>query len=285
LKLIALAALAWVPIYLLDGTSAEGPAGTPVGFASSLRHLLPSLVLALVLVPLLAARWSRPGRIAAALLLAVMLVAADSSGVSWPRNYVLLAAILGALGLAAVALRQFGLGRWLPRPALAVACVAAIGALAAGGWFLQRSYLRDRYRTDAFRSQGLNAAFKWASGLHDQRITTSLILLYPLFGTDISNRVEYLGMRVPHGGFIRPRTCAEWLNVVNGGHYDYLVVSDPPGGDKRDRAKELAQTNARLVLERKLIDVFRLDGPIGRSTCSSIYNGPARRSAAAGHRS
>lgn len=286
LKLIALAALAWIPIYLLDGTSAEGPAGTPVGFASSLRHLLPSLVLALVLLPLLADRWSRPMRTAVALLIAALLVAADISGEPWPRSYVVLAAVLGAWGLSALAVWRSDLRRALPRPALAVACAAAIGAFVAGGWFLQRSYLRDRYRTDDFRSQGLNGAAAWASDLQDRRITTTLVLLYPLYGTDLSNRVEYLGMRVPDGGFIRPRTCVEWLNVINRGRFDYLVVNDRPGVLDLDSAKDLAGTNARLVLERKLIEVFRLEGPLGRSACSSIHHEPrSPRSEAARDRS
>jgi hypothetical protein len=270
LKLIALAALAWIPIYLLDGTSAEGPAGTPVGFASSLRHLLPSLVIALVLVPLLADRLSRRGRSAAALLIAALLVAADISGEPWPRNYVVIAAVLGVLGLSALAVWKSNLRRAFPRPALAAACAAAIGALVVGGWFLQRSYLRDRYRGDDFRSQGLNAAAAWASELQDQRIGTSLVLLYPLYGTDLSNRVEYLGMRVSHGGFIRPRTCAEWRNVINRGSFDYLVVNDTGGVVDRDGRKELGRTAARLVFERNLIEVFRLDPPLDRSACRTL---------------
>jgi hypothetical protein len=276
LKVIALAALAWIPVYLVDGTSAEGPGGAPVGFASSLRHLLPSLVIALVLVPLLADRWSRRERTAVALLIAALLVAADMSGEPWPRNYVVLAAVLGVLGLSALRFWKSDLRRAFPRPALAAACAAAIGALVAGGWFLQRSYLRDRYRADDFRSQGLNAASAWASDLHDQRIGTSLVLLYPLYGTDLSNRVQYLGMRVPDNGFIRPRTCAEWLNVINRGRFDYLVVSDGGGVADRDSPEKLGRIPARLLLKRKLVEVLRLDGPLDRSACRRIAPDPLR---------
>jgi hypothetical protein len=278
LKLVALAALAWIPIYLVDGTSAEGPAGTPVGFASSLRHLLPSLALALVLVPLVADRWSRRGRTAVALLTAAMLVAADMSGQPWPRNYVLLAAALGVIGLSAVAVWESDLRQAFPRPAVAAVCAAAIGTLVVGGWFLQRSYLRDRYRGDDFRSQGLNAASAWASDLHDQRIGTSLVLLYPLYGTDLSNRVQYLGMRVPDDGFIRPRSCAEWLHVVNRGSFDYLVLGDGGGVVDRDSGDQPGRNTARLVLERNLIEVFRLSGRLNRSACLTIRQERAPRS-------
>jgi hypothetical protein len=274
LKLIALAALAWIPVYLVDGTSAEGPTGTPVGFASSLRHLLPSLVIALVLVPLATDRWSRRGRTPVAVLIAALLVAADTSGEPWPRNYVVLAAVLGILGLSAIAVWKSDLRPAFARPALTVTCAVAIGALVAGGWFLQRSYLRDRYRGDDFRSQGLNAASAWASDLHDQRIGTSLVLLYPLYGTELSNRVQYLGMRVPDDGFIRPRTCAEWLKVINRGHFDYLVVSGGGGVADRDSPEELGRIPARLVLKRDLVEVFRLDGALDRSACRRIAPNP-----------
>jgi hypothetical protein len=270
LKLIGLAALAWIPVYLVDGTSAEGPAGTPVGFASSLRHLLPSLALALVLVPLVADRWSRRGRTAVALLIATLLVAADMSGQPWPRNYVFLAALLGAVGLSAVAVWESDPRHAFPRPAVATACTAAIGTLVVAGWFLQRSYLRDRYTSGDFRSRGLNAVSAWASDLNDQRIGTSLVLLYPLYGTDLSNRVQYLGMRVPDDGFIRPRSCAEWLHVVNRGNFNYLVVSDGGGAVDRDSSDELGRIPARIVLKRDLVEVFRLGGPLDRSVCSRI---------------
>jgi hypothetical protein len=277
LKVIAVAALAWVPIYLLDGTSAEGPAGTPFGFASSLRHLLPSLALALVLVPLLAGQWSRRGRMAVALLLAALLVASDLSGEPWRPGYVVLAAALGALAVSMFLLRTAYRNRTLPRPALALACVAAVGTLIAGGWFLQRSYLSDRYIGHDFRSAGLNAAFAWASKHQEQRIATTFPLQYPLFGTDLSNRVQHLGRRVDDGGFVQPSSCADWINAINRGHFHYLVINDRPGAIDRDSRENLGRIPARLILESKLIEVFRLHGPLDRSACRHIRKEPASR--------
>jgi hypothetical protein len=266
LKLIAGAAAAGAIAYLIEGTSAEGPTGTPVGFASSLRHLLPALCLALVLAPLLPGLRSRRGRIATATLLAVLLVA-DRSSEPWPLEYVVLALVLGTVGPALLAVRNSDLRRPLPRPAIAVASTAAIGALIAGGWFAQRSYLNERYDGDEFRSAGLNAAFSWASRMQDQRIATTLPLQYPLYGADLSNRVRYVGRRLDDGGFVEASTCASWLDAINRGRFDYLVVNDRPRTVDRDSSDALMQSGARLVFERNLIEVFRLDGPLGQSAC------------------
>jgi hypothetical protein len=279
LKLIAGAAAAGALIYLIDGTSAEGPPGAPVGFASSLRHLLPTLCLALVLVPLLPGLGSRRGRTATALLLAALLIAADLSGDQWPLKYVALAFLLGAVALSVFVVKGSDLYRALPRPAFAAASTAAICALIAGGWLGQRSYFNERYAGDDFRSAGLNAAFAWASRQQDQRIATTLSLQYPLFGTDLSNRVRHIGRRLDDGGFVQASTCASWLDAINHGRFDYLVVNDRPGVVDRDSREELGRTAARLIFESKRIEVFRLDGSLDRSACRSIHLERAPRSA------
>jgi len=268
LKLIALAAIAWIPVYLLDGTSAEGPAGAPVGFASSLRHLLPTLGLALILLPLLPGLRSRKGGIACAALLALLLGAADLSGEPWHPEYVMLAAVLAGLALLAFSLREKGFGP-TGRPVI-VGVTILLAAVIGGGWFLQRSYLDGRYTGDEFRSAGLNAAFAWASRQQEKRIAATFPLQYPLFGTDLSNRVEYLGHELDDGGFVQPTSCPSWLRAINRGRFHYLVISDPAGAPDRDDPVDIRRLPVRLVLERKLIEVFRLDGPLGRSACAHI---------------
>lgn len=273
LKLIAAAAAAACLAYLIDGTSAEGQPGSPLGFASSLRHLLPALCLALVLVPLLSGASSRWWRASTGVVLAALLVAADRSGHPWHADHLAIAAVLGAVGLSFLVLQGSELRRQLARPGLAAAAAMAIGAVVAGGWFLQRTYLSERYAGGEFRSPGLNAAFAWASKLHDQRIATTLDLQYPLFGADLSNRVGHIGRRLDDGGFVSASDCAAWVSAINRGDYRYLVTSDRPGFVDLDEVP--GRIGARLVLERNLIEVFRLDRPLGPSACRRTGSEPA----------
>jgi hypothetical protein len=259
LKLIGFASAVGMAAYLLDGTSAEGPPGMPVGFASSLRHLLPALCLGLVLIPVMPGRRSRCGRIAVALLLAALLVTADLSADPWRPGYVAAAVAACALAVSASMLRR-AVGRMVPRPALAAASVAAIGALIAGGWFVQRSYLGDRYMGDDFRSAGLNAAFEWASGQRQQRIATTLALQYPLLGRDLSNRVAFVGHHQEDAGFTAIHRCRPWRAALDAGGYRFVVTTWSHDG-RRGRSRCLARDpRARLLIRQDRIVVFLLDG-------------------------
>ncbi len=260
LKVIALAALAWIPVYLLDGTSAEGPAGTPVGFASSLRHLLPSLALALVLVPLLAGQWSRRGRTAIALLLAALLVASDLSGEPWRPVYVLVAVVAAAAALCMPLMRRTDMRRLVGRISPAAAGAAAVGLLLVGGWFLQRSYLSHRYDGEDFRSAGLNAAFGWANDQREQRIATTLPIQYPLIGPDLSNRVTFVGRRHDDAGFTLIRGCRPLRAALAAGDYRFVVTAGGLEPWERGKSHCLAKDpRARPVVREDQIVVFRLE--------------------------
>ncbi len=80
--------------------------------------------------------------------------------------------------------------------------VAGLLVAIAVGYPVQRHYLQSRYKDPTFTSApGLNAAFAWARDVSGARIATTSTRQYPLFGTDLSNRVQYLGIEQPHGGF------------------------------------------------------------------------------------
>jgi len=269
LKLIAFAAGAGVIAYLLDGTSAEGQPGTPDGFASSLRHLTPALILALVLVPLAPAAGSRRGRIGLGALLGIMLIASDRSGKHWHSPYLLLADVAVIAALCIPLLRSADLPRLGPqlwgvtsriRP-LATS-VAAIGLLLLGGWFLQRSYLSHRYDGSGFRSAGLDAAFKWASGVHAQHIATTVPIQYPLVGQDLSNRVNFLGRRRSDAGFTQISGCRRWRAALAAGGYGYVLTAGGFKPSESGKSHCLAgDPRAKPVLRVKQIVVFRLERP------------------------
>ena len=51
------------------------------------------------------------------------------------------------------------------------------------------------------------------------------MVAYPLVGADGSNRVQYIAHRGRRGSFTSIRSCREWRQAVNAGHYRYVVTS------------------------------------------------------------
>ena len=262
------AALAWIA----SPASAAGPEGMPLSFESGLRYLAPALVLGLALLPaaIADARRGPPPPVLLAVLLAA-LVFADASGEPWHSGYVLGAAAVGIVVVAVIALA----GSWRLRrlsPAALAAVVGGVLAIAvAAGWVGQRRYLDDRYRDPDFAAPGLNAAFEWARDLEGERIATTATRQYPLWGTALSNRVQFAGVERPQGGFVRATSCRQWRQLLDEGGYDYVVATldrVQPGG--RAFPVEAAWTrdaNARVVLSKQPTVVFRLTGPLDPSAC------------------
>ena len=111
---------------------------------------------------------------------------------------------------------------------------AALAVLVAAiGYPIQREYLDDRYRNasseTAIPGMRLDSAYRWARSVEDARIglagTTVGFLEYGFYGTDLSNRVRYLGAKGPHGAFDAISTCAELRVAVNAAELDYLVTA------------------------------------------------------------
>jgi hypothetical protein len=75
----------------------------------------------------------------------------------------------------------------------------------------------------------LDSAYSWARGVSHARIglagTTAGFLEYGFFGTDLTNRVIYLGQEGPHGSYEPIPSCAAFRAAVNAADLDYLVTS------------------------------------------------------------
>jgi hypothetical protein len=157
-------------------------------------------------------------------------------------------------------------------PQLTTAAGVAFALIAiAAGYLVQREYLRDRYANPSFTAPGLNAAFKWAMPLADSRIATTSTRQYPLFGTDLSNRVEFVGEERPHGGFVAPSSCRAWRRLLDAGGYDYVVASrdriEPGKALYPQTARWTEGPGARVVLRTPPTVVFRLSGSLPLSGC------------------
>jgi len=240
LRIGAAAGLAVVLAWLVAPTSASGPDGMPRGFESGLRYLVPALVLGLALLP----------------------VALRSAGV-------------GCLAKRILKVPRQLVGhppaREMPHARPAVLALLVAVAIAVG-YPVQRHYLENRYARPAFAAAGLNDTFAWARSVSKARIATTTTRQYPLFGTDLSNDVRFLGVERAHGGFTPPTTCREWRRLLNAGHYDYVVASRDRIEPHRSRypiqARWTEGPGAATVLRKPPTVVFKITGPLAPSACS-----------------
>ncbi len=233
LAVAGLTGLAAILAWLIAPTSASGPDGMPRGFESGLRYLAPALVLGLVLLPT-APALQRFTRVSTSL---------RSCRCSKHRS------------------------RLVSRVGLAAAVVLVIGV----GYPIQRHYLQNRYADPSFTTPGLNAAFRWARDISDSRIATTSTRQYPLFGTDLSNTVEFVGEERPHGGFTAPTTCRRWRELVNAGDYDYVIATydrlEPGKPSYPPEATWTRGPGATVVFRKSPTVIYELKEPLDPSAC------------------
>jgi hypothetical protein len=258
LALAGLVGLAGAVSWLVSPTSASGPAGIPRGFESGLRYLTPALILGLALLPTVPPLRAFAARLA-------------SLGPALGERPVPTGGRL-RLGPDSDPKRRRSVEEErLPRRWVAGIVAAAVILAVLIGYPVERHYLQDRYRDPSFTAPGLDAAFAWARDISGARIATTSTRQYPLFGTDLSNRVAYVGVERPHGGFEAAQNCRQFRRLINEGDYDYVVAT-------RDRieagkpayppqAKWTAGPNARVVLKKAPTVVFRITGSLDPNTC------------------
>jgi hypothetical protein len=244
LAIAGAAGLAAGVAWLIAPASASGPEGMPHGFESGLRYLAPALVLGLALLPVTPFLRPRLAR----------LVSSSSLFVATGETK-----------------REFALGpsAWRRPIAVGALIVLAIGV----GYPVQRHYLRSRYSDPTFTTPGLNAAFKWATTVSGARIATTSTRQYPLFGTDLSNHVDFIGEAQSHGGFQAPKTCGAWRRELNEGNYDYVIASrdriEPGKPAYPPQAAWTEDPGARAILRIPPTVVFKLRTPPNPATCPS----------------
>ncbi|HST70220.1 MAG TPA: hypothetical protein VLI94_11255 [Solirubrobacterales bacterium] len=235
LVLAGAAGLATALAWLVAPTSASGPDGMPRGFESGLRYLAPALVLGLALLP------------------------------TSPRIRVWL-----SFGLhKRPNLNHTAGGR---RGLVAGIVSVAILLVVALGYPVQRHYLENRYADPSFTAPGLNAAFAWARDVSGARIATASTRQYPLYGTDLSNEVEYVGLDRPHGGFESPATCREYLLLLSDGNYDYAIATrdrtEPGKPPYPPSAQWTEAAGGKPILKKPPSVVFELPNRLRPSACS-----------------
>jgi len=244
LALTGLIGLASAVAWLVAPTSASGPEGMPRGFESGLRYLAPALILGLALLPaapLLHKRLAQPTRVWLSFL----------PGRDGKLNHT----------------PWFGV-RWR-----FVACGAVVGLAVGLGYPVQRHYLESRYSDPSFTAPGLNAAFAWARDVSDARIATTSTRQYPLYGTDLSSHVQYLGQERRHGGFEAPATCRTYRRLLNEGDYDYVIAThdrlEPGKPPYPPSAMWTEDLGAEVILRKPPTVVFQLNAKLDPSACGT----------------
>jgi hypothetical protein len=241
LRVAGLVGLAAAFAWLIAPTSASGPSGTPQGFESGLRYLAPALVLGLALLP------ATPGlrnRFASLSLTSPFFALGTKKGEVTPW--------------------------WERRAMLGIGAALALLVVAIG-YPVQRHYLQNRYADPSFTTPGLNAAFKWAQGISGARIATTSTRQYPLYGKDLSNDVDYIGIEQSHGGFTAPKTCRAWRRLLNAGDYDYVIASrdriEPHKPTYPATARWTQAPNTTVVFRKPPTVVFKLRTSLDPSAC------------------
>jgi hypothetical protein len=242
LPLAGLVGLATALAWLVAPTSASGPDGMPRGFESGLRYLAPALVLGLALLPatpLLRDCLARLSRV-------------------WST--------FGPHSGTKVDHTPWG-GVPIRGAAFTLALIVAIGI----GYPIQRHYLQSRYESPSFTTPGLNAAFEWSRDISDARIATTSTRQYPLFGTDLSNDVQFVGRERPHGGFEPFTRCRAWRQALNAGDYDYVIASrdrlEPGKSSYPPQASWTEGPAANPILRKPPTVVFQLTDQLDPSAC------------------
>jgi len=275
-RMLGIVALVAFAGYVVTPASAGGASGRPVLFASDTRFAFPALALGLVLLPrvipktVVARRWLL-ALIGLGLLSDAVYALKDASGVSVAAILVeafVLVTVAGALWVWATRTRR----AWL-----AFASVAVLGVLAIG-WAAQHSYLDRRYSNAARNppygsapQPELVAIEKWVRHVSDKRIALNgLGISYPLFGRDLSNTVDYVARRGPHGDFDEATTCREWRQLLNNGNYDYVVISPDSRDDPEPPTAAWTRSDpaAVPVLHEGKASVFRVQDRFDPTKCA-----------------
>jgi hypothetical protein len=289
LQVIAGAALATAFVYLFTPLTAAGQDGSPTGFFTNTRYLVPGLVLALTLLPI-----ARPLRapdkrawqtllfLAGVYTITVLTTPRWYPGYIFGTIFITLALVWVPAGLV--------LGRargHFSRGIVAVvgACVLLLAVVL--GRAQQVQYADNHYtKSTLFLGEGgPQKAYDFARRQQNKRIGivgSSEIIFgqYGFYGGHLNNHVKYIGVPGPHGTYRLATTCQEFRRQINAGDYDYLIMSeftqDSPATPYRypiyawvkdDPAVKLVLAEPTIVPQPDY--VFKVDGKLDPAGCAA----------------
>jgi hypothetical protein len=293
LRVIAAAALLTAVVYLFTPLTAAGQDGSPTGFFTNTRYLVPGLVLAMALLPI-ARPLRAPERRAWRTLLFLTAVYAITV-LTTPRWYP--SYIVGTFFLTlALVWAPGGLGVLRSRGLVSRGIVTAIGAvvvlLAVVLGRAQEVQYADHHYTKStlfLQEGGPQKAYDFARLQRHKRIGiagSSEIIFgqYGFFGGHLDNSVDYIGVPGPDGTYRLATSCRQFRKRINAGDYDYLIISkftqDSPEAEywypiyawvKSDPALKLVLAEPSIVPQPDY--VFKVNGKLDPAGCAEVGSG------------
>jgi hypothetical protein len=287
LRVLSVAALLTALVYIFTPLTAAGQEGSPTGFFTNTRYLIPGLVLALGLLPI-ARPLRAPDKRAWQTLLVLTGIYAITV-LATPRWYP--GFIVGTVFLTLVLVwAPAGLGILRGRGRMSRAMVAGAAAVVlllavVLGRAQQVQYVDHHYTNTLLFLQdgGPRQAYAFAQHQHDKRIGIAgsgeiFFGQYGFYGNDLSNHVQYIGVPGPDGAYRLAESCHQFRRRVNAGDYDYLILSqytmDLPGAPyrypvyawvKKDPA--LKQIIAEPEITPEPDYVFKVNGKLNPAGC------------------
>jgi hypothetical protein len=260
--------------YVFTPLTAAGEEGKPIAFVWNVRYLAPAAAVGLAILPCLPiARRSARARTLTLAGLSVLFAATAISLVQWQQGHVKGAIAAGVGVMATFAVITW----WQERGRLAAFALVVLAVLGAGYWE-QRHYLERRYE-NLDPELKLADAVRWARDVRDAKIAVAgvrgVFNQFPFYGTDLSNRVQWLGKEGPDGAYLRIPSCAEWRQALADGGYTHVVTMyDPFNPGTLTDTKESLWTRkdpaAKVVLRDGPVAVYELDGPPDPDACGDL---------------
>ncbi len=234
LRVLAGAALLTAAVYVVTPLTAAGQEGSPTGFFTNTRYLMPGLLLALALLPIARPLRAPDSRAWQTLLFltgvfAIMVLSTPR----WYPGYIVGTIFLTlALVWAPAALTMLRGRRQVSR-GLVAGTAAAILLFAVGlGRAQEVQYYKHHYEktTPFLQEGGPRKAYSFAHNQSDRRIGIAgsgeiFFGQYGFYGRNLDNYVQYIGAEGPDGTYRLPTSCAQFRRLVNEGDYDFLIVS------------------------------------------------------------
>jgi hypothetical protein len=284
LRMLGAMALFTAIAYLFTPLTAAGDEGQPIAFTWNVRYIAPAAAISLALIPCLPAARTTPlrrGIVTAGLSL--LLAVTIASLVQWQQGHTkgaLAGAMLVLVAAGAIALLRSRnlLGPAATRRSLVAFGVVVVALAGVAGWFEQRHYLERRYENTSPKLE-LADTLRWARDVRGAKIAVSGIRgvfnQYPLYGTDLSNEVQWLGYRGEHDAWLRIPSCEQWRRAINDGGYTHVVTTyDPFHPGRLSDTKESLWTRedpaARTVLRQGAVAVYEIEGEMDPAGCAGL---------------
>jgi hypothetical protein len=279
-------------VYVFTPLTAAGQEGSPTGFFTNTRYLVPGLVLAMTLLPIarpLRAPDSRAWQTLLFLLgvYAIMVLTTPR----WYPGYIAGTVFLTLALVWVPAALSMARGRRIVSRAYVTLAAAGVLLLAIVlGRAQEVQYYNQHYtRTTPFlQDGGPRKAYTFAHNRHGARIGIAgsgeiFFGQYGFFGANLDNDVQYIGVTGPDGTYRLATSCRQFRRLINEGDYDFLITSkatqDSPGAEywypvyawlKTDPALELVVEEPEITPQPDY--VFKVTGPLD-ATCADRRGG------------